>query len=68
MNQIKSSLYHFVGQTTQKHFLPISSLGLILGDRLLLIEARESKDMKERTKLEETKGLLLISRFVEEKI
>jgi hypothetical protein len=44
--------------------LPISEIGLISGDKpLLLLEARESKDMKERTKLEETKGLLLISRL-----
>ena len=36
--------------------LPISAIGLILGDKpLLLLEARESKDMKERPKLEETK-------------
>jgi hypothetical protein len=37
--------------------LPISAIGLILGDKpLLLLEARESKDMKERPNLEETKG------------
>ena len=37
--------------------LPISAIGLILGDKpLLLLEARESKDMKERPKLEETMG------------
>ena len=34
--------------------LPISTIGLISGDKpLLLLEARESKDMKERPKLEE---------------
>jgi hypothetical protein len=44
--------------------LPISTIELISGDKpLLLLEARESKDMKERPKLEETKGLLLISRL-----
>jgi hypothetical protein len=37
--------------------LPISAIGLISGDKpLFLLEARESKDMKERPKLEETKG------------
>jgi hypothetical protein len=36
--------------------LPISAIGLISGDKpLLLLEARESKDMKERPRLEETK-------------
>jgi hypothetical protein len=33
-------------------FLPISAIGLILGDKpLLLLEAREYKDMKESPKL-----------------
>jgi hypothetical protein len=37
--------------------LPISAIGLISGDNPpLLLEARESKDMKERPKIEETKG------------
>ena len=37
--------------------LPISTIGLISGDKpLLLLEARESKDMKERPKLKEQKG------------
>jgi hypothetical protein len=37
--------------------LPISSIGLILGDKpLLLLEAREFKDMKRKAKYEETKG------------
>jgi hypothetical protein len=37
--------------------LPISAIGLILGDKpLLILEAQESKDMKERPKIEETKG------------
>jgi hypothetical protein len=37
--------------------LPISTIGLISGDKpLLLLEARESKDMKERPKIEEKKG------------
>jgi hypothetical protein len=36
--------------------LHISTIGLISGNKpLLLLEARESKDMKERQKLEETK-------------
>ena len=44
--------------------LPISAIGLILGDKpLLLLEARESKDMKERPKIEERKEPLLISRL-----
>jgi hypothetical protein len=34
--------------------LPISSIGLISGDKpLRILEARDSKDMKERPKLEE---------------
>jgi hypothetical protein len=37
--------------------LPISTIGSISGDKpLLLLEARESKDMKERQNIEETKG------------
>jgi hypothetical protein len=37
--------------------LPISAIGLISDDKpLLLLEAPESKDMKESPKLEETKG------------
>jgi hypothetical protein len=37
--------------------LPISAIGLISGDKpLLLLEARESKDMKERPKLKKQKG------------
>jgi hypothetical protein len=37
--------------------LPISTIGLIISDKpLLLLEARESKDMKERPKLKEQKG------------
>ena len=44
--------------------LTISTIGLILGDKpLVLLEAQESKDMKERPKLKETKGSLLISRL-----
>jgi hypothetical protein len=44
--------------------LHISEIGLISGDKaLLLLEARESKDMKEMSKLEKTKGLLLIYRL-----
>jgi hypothetical protein len=44
--------------------LPISAIGLISGDKPhLLLEARESKDMKERPKLEETKRSLFISRL-----
>jgi hypothetical protein len=36
--------------------LPISAIGLISGDKpLLLLEARESKDMKERPKLKKQK-------------
>jgi hypothetical protein len=36
--------------------LPISAIGLILGDKpLLLLEARESKDMKESPKLKKHK-------------
>ena len=36
--------------------LPISAIGLISGNKpLLLLEAQESKDMKESPKLEETK-------------
>ena len=36
--------------------LPISTIGLILGDKpLLLLEARESKDMKERPKMKKKK-------------
>jgi hypothetical protein len=36
--------------------LPISAIGLISGDKhLLLLEARESKDMKESPKLKEIK-------------
>jgi hypothetical protein len=37
--------------------LPISAIGLISGDKpLLLLETRESKDMKERPKLKEQEG------------
>jgi hypothetical protein len=37
--------------------LPISTIGLISGDMpLLLLEARESKDIKRKAKYEETKG------------
>jgi hypothetical protein len=37
--------------------LPISTIGLISGDKpLLLLEARESKDMKERPKLKKQEG------------
>jgi hypothetical protein len=37
--------------------LPISTIGLILGDKpLLLLETQESKDMKERPKLKEQEG------------
>ena len=43
---------------------PISAISLISGDKpLLLLEARESKDIKERPKLEKNKRLLLISRL-----
>ena len=38
-------------------FLPISAIGLISGDKpLLLLETRESKDIKEETKLKEQEG------------
>jgi hypothetical protein len=41
---------------TTTFLLPISTIRLILGDKpLLLLEAQETKDMKERPKLEETK-------------
>jgi hypothetical protein len=37
--------------------LPISAIGLISGDKpLLLIETRESNDMKERPKLKKQEG------------
>jgi hypothetical protein len=37
--------------------LPISTIGLISGDKpLLLLETRESKDMKVRPKLKEQEG------------
>jgi hypothetical protein len=37
--------------------LPISTIGLISGDNpLLLLETRESRDMKERPKLKEQEG------------
>jgi hypothetical protein len=37
--------------------LPISAIGLISGDKpLLLLETRESKEMKERSKLKEQEG------------
>jgi hypothetical protein len=37
--------------------LPISAIGLISGDKPpLLLEAQESKDMKENPKIDETKG------------
>jgi hypothetical protein len=37
--------------------LPISAIGLISGDKpLLLLETRESKDMKVRPKLKEQEG------------
>jgi hypothetical protein len=36
--------------------LPISTIGLIFGDKPLLLEAQESKDMKERPKLKEQEG------------
>jgi hypothetical protein len=56
MNQIKFSLENFVGKITQCLLLPISSIGLISGDKpLLLLEARESKDMKERPKMKKQK-------------
>jgi hypothetical protein len=44
--------------------LPNSTIGLILGDKpLLLLETRESKEMKVRKKIEGTRRLLLISRL-----
>ena len=45
----------WVANTT--FLLPISEIGLILGDNtLLILETRESKDMKERPKLKEQEG------------
>jgi hypothetical protein len=39
-----------------KFLLPISAIGLISGEKpLLLLEARESKDMKERPKMKKQK-------------
>jgi hypothetical protein len=52
----KVLLREIYGADNTTFLLPISAIGLISGDKpILLLEARESKDMKERLGLKETK-------------
>ena len=54
-NKVLLRALHWEDDTT--FFLPISAIGLISGDKsLLLLEGRESKDMKERPKRKKKKG------------
>ena len=57
-NEVLLIALHWVDNTS--FLLPISAIGLISGDKpLLLLEARESKDMKERPKLKNERLLLI---------
>jgi hypothetical protein len=52
----KVLLREFCWVDNTRFLLPISEIGLISGDKsLLLLEARESKDMKEKLKLKKQK-------------